>query len=463
MLPSMISTARISLGWCTPRRTRSGMRWRSCGPRMRSTMHCSETLVASSSPWRQGDPVQHQVERRGAAGAGEAVAVDLVEVGGDRDLGEGLDEARQVLPVDRAAVARRAGRRGPARARRCTRRRSGRRAGPSGAARRTPPCSGSAPSPGRRTGRPPAARRRRAARCRRDGGRRPGSRCRCWPAPARRRATPAASRRARRPDRRLAIRSGSIALVKAIIEKSGISRNRIGLGGGAGRRGGRSLMGWSGQRASSDTCEIATLSPLAQRHRQSQQLHAIGRADGRSRDRRVAWAQVAARGTARTPRPSGRLARPARARAKGWHAALLDLLPGPQRAHRPRQLAGGLAQPGAQARLRRGHRRRRRPRPRDRLLPRQGARHHQRRRARARLARRRQYRPQHHDLPLELPLRRERRLLRPRAQALGRAEPGAELQRHVQPARRDDAGAHRPRRAGRPAPHPRQPAQRRRQ
>ena len=152
-----------------------------------------------------------------------------------------------------------------------------------------------------------------------------------------------------------------------------------------------------------------------------------------------------------------------RARAKGWHAALLDLLPGPQRAHRPPQLAGGLAQPGAQAGLRRGHRRRRRARPRDRLLPRQGARHHQRRRARARLARRRQHRPQHHDLPLQLPLRRERRLLRPCAQALGGAEPGAELQRHVQPARRADAGAHRPRRAGRPAPHPRQPAQRRRQ
>ena len=53
---------------------------------------------------RQGDPVEHEVERRGAARAGEAVAVDLVEVGAHRDLRERLDEARQVLPVDRAAV-----------------------------------------------------------------------------------------------------------------------------------------------------------------------------------------------------------------------------------------------------------------------------------------------------------------------------------------------------------------------
>jgi aldose 1-epimerase len=55
------------------------------------------------------------------------------------------------------------------------------------------------------------------------------------------------------------------------------------------------------------------------------------------------------------------------------------------------------------------HRRRRRARPRHRLLPRQGARHPQRRGAREGLARRRQYRPQHHDHPLQLPLGRERR------------------------------------------------------
>ena len=60
--------------------------------------------------------------------------------------------------------------------------------------------------------------------------RRPGSRCRCWPRPAAVAARPAASGRARGRTARLAIRSGSIALVKAIIEKSGISRKRSGLG-----------------------------------------------------------------------------------------------------------------------------------------------------------------------------------------------------------------------------------------
>ena len=57
----------------------------------------------------------------------------------------------------------------------------------------------------------------------------------------------------------------------------------------------------------------------------------------------------------------------------------------------------------------------------DRLLPRQGARHHQRRGDREGLARRRQHRAQHHDHPLELSLRRERAALRPRARSSGRA------------------------------------------
>ena len=104
-------------------------------------------------------------------------------------------------------------------------------------------------------------------------------------------------------------------------------------------------------------------------------------------------------------------------------------------------LAAGVAQSRAEAGLRRGHRRRRRPRPRHRLLPRQGARHHQRRRAREGLARRRQHRPQHHHHPLQLPVRRKRGALRARAEALGGAVAGAELQRHVLAARRDDARA----------------------
>ena len=97
--------------------------------------------------------------------------------------------------------------------------------------------------------------------------------------------------------------------------------------------------------------------------------------------------------------------------------------------------------PEPRAALRGGHRRRRRPRARDRLLSGQGARHHRRRGAREGLDRRRQHRAQHHDHPLQLPVGRERRDLRPRSQALGRAEPGAELQRDVQPARRAAPGA----------------------
>jgi hypothetical protein len=75
------------------------------------------------------------------------------------------------------------------------------------------------------------------------------------------------------------------------------------------------------------------------------------------------------------------------------------------------------------------------------LLPRQPLRHHQCRGSRKGLARRRQYRPQHHDHPLELSLRRERRHLRARPQAVGRAQPGTQLQRHVFTTRRLDAGA----------------------
>ena len=50
------------------------------------------------------DQLQHHVERRGAAGAGVDVLVDLEEIGKDVGLREGLGEARQVLPVDGAAL-----------------------------------------------------------------------------------------------------------------------------------------------------------------------------------------------------------------------------------------------------------------------------------------------------------------------------------------------------------------------
>ena len=82
------------------------------------------------------------------------------------------------------------------------------------------------------------------------------------------------------------------------------------------------------------------------------------------------------------------------------------------------------------------------------FYPRQGARHPQRRADRARLDRPGQCRPQHHHRPLQLPARRERAFLRVEPEALGGAQPDAELQRHVLAARRAEprqqSGAARP-------------------
>jgi hypothetical protein len=50
------------------------------------------------------DELQHHVERRRAAGAGEDVLVDLEQVGKHVGLRERFREARQVLPVDGAAL-----------------------------------------------------------------------------------------------------------------------------------------------------------------------------------------------------------------------------------------------------------------------------------------------------------------------------------------------------------------------
>ena len=61
----------------------------------------------------------------------------------------------------------------------------------------------------------------------------------------------------------------------------------------------------------------------------------------------------------------------------------------------------------------------------------------QRRGAREGLARRRQHRPQHHDHPLQLPVGRERRASTSTSLKLWEGlGAGAQLQRHVQPARR---------------------------
>src|SRR3954452_24241884 len=51
------------------------------------------------------DQVQHHIKRRRATRAGEAVAVDLEQLIRNLDTGEFLDEAGDVLPVNRTAVA----------------------------------------------------------------------------------------------------------------------------------------------------------------------------------------------------------------------------------------------------------------------------------------------------------------------------------------------------------------------
>ena len=95
-----------------------------------------------------------------------------------------------------------------------------------------------------------------------------------------------------------------------------------------------------------------------------------------------------------------------------------------------------MAKPAAEIPLRRGDRRRRRPRSRDRLLPREGARHGQHRRARKRLAGRWQHGAQHDDRAFELPPRSQRAFLRAVAEVVGGAVAGTQLQRDVQRARR---------------------------
>ena len=110
--------------------------------------------------------------------------------------------------------------------------------------------------------------------------------------------------------------------------------------------------------------------------------------------------------------------------------------------------------------VRRGDRRRGRARARDRVLPRLGARDQQRRGAREGVDRRRQHGPQHHHRPVELSLGRGRRALREVPPALRGAEPGAQLQRHVQPARGVQPRPLGPRDAGHRSPGQREPAER---
>ena len=195
----------------------------------------------------QGDPVEHQVQRGRAAGAGEAVAVDLVEVRGDRNLRERLDEARQVLPVDRAAMAvEQAG------------------AGQHVCTRAQGADLGAAAVPAAQPGEhllvlvvlraQPAAQdqgRQQAGAWRlrrRDGGLDldRDAVARGEPAPPSRDSSRQSIERP--TGQAVGDAKGSIALVKAIIEKSGISKKRI-VSVASRSRGGRSLMVRSERRA----------------------------------------------------------------------------------------------------------------------------------------------------------------------------------------------------------------------
>ena len=68
-------------------------------------MSSSVTSAAITAPFLAGDQRQHHVDRGRAAGAGEAVAVDLEQLLRRLDIRELLAEAVEVLPVDGAAMA----------------------------------------------------------------------------------------------------------------------------------------------------------------------------------------------------------------------------------------------------------------------------------------------------------------------------------------------------------------------
>ncbi len=118
------------------------------------------------------------------------------------------------------------------------------------------------------------------------------------------------------------------------------------------------------------------------------------------------------------------------------HDALFGAFPAARRGLGAEALGPGVARPRAEEALRYRRHRRRRPRPVDRLLPRQGARRDQRRRARKGLDRRRQHRAQHDHRPLELPPAGAAPLLRHGARPVGGDERRVELQRHVLAPRR---------------------------
>ena len=64
----------------------------------------SATRRGKIRPVLAGDHGEHHVERRGAAGTGEAVPVDFKQAARGVDVREGFREARQVLPMDGAFI-----------------------------------------------------------------------------------------------------------------------------------------------------------------------------------------------------------------------------------------------------------------------------------------------------------------------------------------------------------------------
>ena len=141
---------------------------------------------------------------------------------------------------------------------------------------------------------------------------------------------------------------------------------------------------------------------------------------------------------------------------------VLPVLARQARSPPPRDLATGVARPGAQEELRHGHRRRRRPWARHRVLPRQGAWGPGRRGDRKGLPGRRQHGPQHDHRPLQLSARRGGPPVRLRAQDVARLEPGSQLQRDVLSARGHEPGAYVARPARNRATGERQPPERNR-
>ena len=63
-------------------------------------MNCSDTRCEIRGPELRLDEIQHQIERRRAARAGEAIAIDGEQLIADEHPGKLLAQGRQIFPVD---------------------------------------------------------------------------------------------------------------------------------------------------------------------------------------------------------------------------------------------------------------------------------------------------------------------------------------------------------------------------